>query len=146
MAQHLCFSELPKVDTESAAWVRAWPQFPVDGCKFFTFIDKTWLYSTTKAWNETYQYNRDSVFQHHWLYSESLVIQGCHRTWQSHFQTPPKKWKTAWDFSNQDPNPALSSDINLLVDLTGTVFTLCYEGWPSKEKPSSIIAALHLPW
>lgn len=102
--------------TQSQLHEWAWPQLPVDGCKFFTFIDKTWLFSRTKAWNETHQDDRDGVFQHHWLYSEPLIIQCCHRPWQSHFQAPPKKQKTAWNFSNKDPNPSLSLDINLLAE------------------------------
>lgn len=119
MVMWLSISELLKVHTESAAWV----SLATTSCwwlQFFRFTDKTWLFSRPRGWNETYQHDRDSVFQHHWLYSEPLIIQGCHRPWQSHFQAPPKKQKTAGNFSNQDPS--LSLDINFLADL---IRTLC---------------------
>lgn len=117
MVTWLSISELPKVHTE---W--DWPQLPVDGCKFFRSTDKRWLFSRTKAWNETYQHDRYSIFQHHWLHSEPLIIQGCHRPGQSHFQAPPKRQKAAWNFSNQNFNSSPSLAINLLADL---IRTLC---------------------
>lgn len=144
MAQHLWTAQGTHTQSQLHEW--AWPQLPVDGCKFFRFVDKTWLFSRAKAWNETYQHNRDSIFQHHWLHSEPLIIQGCHRPWQSHFQAPPKKQKTAWNFSNQDPNPLFSLDINLLSRLDEkTVLSLCYERGLSKEKPTPTVRVWHLP-